>query len=178
MAETETKTLAGKAAILRALSFLLFILIACLSIYSQRPPRAIPASAPVTEFSSSRAMNHVRVIASQVHPIGSPAHKRVRDYLLSELSGAGLQPQVQTATVLSPRERPPFLGGTVNNVVARLNGSRGGKAILLMAHYDSAPNSFGASDDGSGVAAILETLRTIKAGPPLKNDVIVLFTDG
>jgi Zn-dependent M28 family amino/carboxypeptidase len=25
---------------------------------------------------------------------------------------------------------------------------------------------------------ILETMRAIKAGPPLKNDVICLFTDG
>ncbi|MGH3144372.1 MAG: M20/M25/M40 family metallo-hydrolase, partial [Rubrobacter sp.] len=36
----------------------------------------------------------------------------------------------------------------------------------------------GAGDDGAGVAAMLETLRALKAGPPLKNDVILLFTDG
>ncbi len=34
------------------------------------------------------------------------------------------------------------------------------------------------ADDASGVAAILETARALKAGPPLRNDVILLFTDG
>lgn len=48
----------------------------------------------------------------------------------------------------------------------------------MAAHYDTVPNSPGASDDGAGVVTLLETLRALKAGPPLKNDVIFLFTDG
>ena len=69
--------------------------------------------------------------------------------------------------------------GTPENVVARLEGTNdGGKAFLLMAHYDSVSTAPGASDDGAGVASMLETLRALKAGPPLKNDVIFLFTDG
>jgi hypothetical protein len=36
----------------------------------------------------------------------------------------------------------------------------------------------GAFDCASCSATVLETLRAIKAGPPLKNDVIFLFTDG
>jgi hypothetical protein len=47
----------------------------------------------------------------------------------------------------------------------------------MVAHYDSVAQSFGASDDGSSVATLLETLRTLKAGAPLQNDVIFLFTD-
>jgi len=34
-----------------------------------------------------------------------------------------------------------------------------------------------AGDDGAGTVAILETLRALRAGPPLKNDVIALLTD-
>jgi Zn-dependent M28 family amino/carboxypeptidase len=49
---------------------------------------------------------------------------------------------------------------------------------LLVAHYDSVPTGSGASDDGAGVAAMLETARALKAGPLPKNDVILLFTDG
>jgi len=65
------------------------------------------------------------------------------------------------------------------NVLARLEGTAdSGKAFLLMAHYDSVPTAPGATDDGAGVAAMLETLRALKAGPPLQNDVIFLFTDG
>jgi hypothetical protein len=66
----------------------------------------------------------------------------------------------------------------LQNVAARLKGSGDGKALMLVGHYDSVPTSLGASDDGSAVGAMLETLRALKAGPPLKNDIIFLFTDG
>jgi Zn-dependent M28 family amino/carboxypeptidase len=46
-----------------------------------------------------------------------------------------------------------------------------------MAHYDTVQDAPGASDDGAGVATMLETLRALKAGPPLKNDVSFLFTE-
>src|SRR5438105_2344263 len=36
----------------------------------------------------------------------------------------------------------------------------------------------GADDDGVGVATLLETVRALKAGARLRNDVIFLFTDG
>ena len=49
---------------------------------------------------------------------------------------------------------------------------------MLMAHYDSVPSGPGAADDAAGVAAILETVRALKTGAPLKNDLIVLVTDG
>ena len=49
---------------------------------------------------------------------------------------------------------------------------------MLAAHYDSVPTGPGATDNGSGVATALETLRALKAAPPLRNDVIFLFTDG
>ena len=61
---------------------------------------------------------------------------------------------------------------TCAGVVARLEGSNpGGKAVLLMAHYDSVPAGPGAGDDLSGVAAILEAARALKAGPPPANPV-------
>jgi hypothetical protein len=48
---------------------------------------------------------------------------------------------------------------------------------MLVGHYDSRPNAFGASDDGAAVAAMLETLRALKARPALRNDIVFLFTD-
>ena len=50
--------------------------------------------------------------------------------------------------------------------------------MLLVAHYDSVPTAAGAADDGSGVAALLETARALRSGPPPRNDIIFLFTDG
>jgi Zn-dependent M28 family amino/carboxypeptidase len=62
--------------------------------------------------------------------------------------------------------------------MARLAGRSGTKAILLVSHYDSVTTGRGASDDASGVATLLETARALQGGPALKNDVILLFTDG
>lgn len=169
---------------------LVLILLSYLSIYLGRPPKAKPASAPLTEFSAERAMSYVRQIAREPHAIGTPGHARVKTYLLNTLKTLGLDPQVQEALVINPPGSP---GSSVNsgtmlgvssgsayvyNVIARLKGSSPGKALLLMAHYDSQPNASGAGDDGSGVAAILETARAIQQGKQLKHDVIILFTDG
>jgi hypothetical protein len=142
-------------------------------------PDPVPASAPPAEFSSGRALEHVRAIAREPHPMGSPENAAARDYLVKELSALGVEPEVQKATAAHYFVNGIAEAGTPENVLARLEGTNdGGKVFLLMAHYDSVPTSPGASDDGAGVAAMLETLRALKAGPPLKNDVILLFTDG
>src|SRR6185312_15316954 len=61
-------------------------------------PRPVAASAPATEFSSARALQHIRVVAREPHPMGSPANAAVRDYLVSQLRGLGLTPEIQRTT--------------------------------------------------------------------------------
>jgi len=157
---------------------LLFIaLVVVFSIHLLKPPPIVPVSALATEFSSGRAMGQLAVISKQPHPIGSSAHAVVRDYLLVELNAIGLKPETQKTTVADFRWGDSFRAATVENILARLEGSDPSKAILLVGHYDSFPTSYGASDDGSGVATLLETARALKAGARLKNDVIFLFTD-
>jgi hypothetical protein len=95
-----------------------------------------------------------------------------------ELSALGVTPEIQQTTAVSNKASNPFRGAMVHNVIARLPGTGNTKAILIVSHYDSVSTSYGASDDGAGVAAMLETLRALKTGPALKNDVILLFTDG
>lgn len=160
------------------LALALVAVTSALSLYRLNPPSAVDADAPAAEFSSGRAMGHLRSIAREPHPLGTLNHEAVRDYIFAELKRAGLQPEIQQAVVVNPRRRNPFQAATVENVVARLEGSAGGPAVVLAGHYDSAPTSFGAGDDGSAVAAMLETLRALKAGPRLSRDVIFLFTDG
>lgn len=157
---------------------LLLVVLAGLVIYLQNPPAAASASALPQDFSSQRAMAHLPTIAKAPHPTGSSENRAVREYLMRELTAQGANPQVQTATVVHPGEVKPFVASTLENVIGRVKGTTSGKAILLMGHYDSAPTSPGASDDGAAVAALLETARALKAGPPLRNDVIFLLTDG
>jgi Peptidase family M28 len=160
------------------LTFLFLMFWVILSLYQANPPAAVSANAPAAEFSSGRAMTHVQMLAKQPHPIGSIEHGVVRDYIFNTLATNGLQPTIQTATGVNRKADSMLVAATTQNVVARLQGTNNTKAVLLAAHYDSKPQAFGASDDGAGVAAMLETLRALKSGPPLQNDVIFLFTDG
>jgi hypothetical protein len=127
-------------------------------------------------FSTNLAMQSLRTIAAAPHPVGSVPHDRVRDYLVDRLRAFGCDDvHVQSATGFNTLDGP--LAATVANVVCRKHGAHPGRAVLLTAHYDAVPRSFGAGDDGVGVAAILETLRALANGPPLSNDLIILFSD-
>ena len=61
------------------LGYLFVVVLAALSIYVQRPPAPVAATAPQTDFSSARAMELLKVIAAKPHPVGSIEHTRVRD---------------------------------------------------------------------------------------------------
>ncbi|NZA28493.1 M20/M25/M40 family metallo-hydrolase [Luteimonas sp. SJ-92] len=143
---------------------------------SLQPPAAVAATAPSTEFSAERARAHLRIIAESPRPLGSAAHARTRGHVVEALRGLGLDPQLQQATVVRGTERT-VNAAAVSNIVARIPGTGSGQAVVLAAHYDSVPHSPGANDAGNGVAAILETVRALQAGPALRNDVIVLITD-
>ncbi len=139
-------------------------------------PRAAPPTTPADQFSSARAMDHLRVIAGRSRPIGSAGDAAAAEHIRRHLESLGLNTHTQVAEVVSPID--PRVAGRVHNVVGRLPGTDPSRAVLLMTHYDSVPTSVGAADDGSGVAALLETARALCSGPPPRNDVIFLFTDG
>lgn len=147
------------------------------SILALFPPDIV-SNVPPTEFSSARAGDYLKTIAAKPHPIGSSAHAEVRDYIFGELVKLGLQPQVQKTTAVNTFWGYPYRAATVENIVAKLEGTATTRAVLLVGHYDAVPQSLGASDDGAAVVTLLETLRALKASAPLKNDVIFLATDG
>src|SRR5450830_880393 len=155
----------------------LLVLCAASILRVARPPRAVPATAPDTAFSAERAMRHVEQIAQRPHAMGTADHDRVRDYIVEQLSALGLRSQIQQATAIGTRYQQ---AGRVQNILARLPGSDpNGKAVLVMVHYDGVEAGPAASDDGAGAAALIETLRALRARKqPLAHDVVALFTDG
>lgn len=176
----------NRAAAAAASAFLLIVTF--LAVHQIQPPEVAPADAPRTESSAARAMEHLNVIAARPHPPGSPENDAVRDYLLNQLTAVGLDPQVQTSTMIRYESKwlGPAVAAKVHNVLARLKGTEStppegqsrAKAVMLVAHYDSVSGGPGTSDHGSGTATLLETARALKTGPPPANDVIFLFTDG
>lgn len=158
------------------LSLLLITALVYYSFYSLTPHYNGDIEAPATDFSVDRALSPLKEISKKPHYLGSEGHTEVRSYLLSELRKLGLEPHIQKGFSLNPESK------TLNkpiNIVARLKGSEDGKALLLLAHYDSAlVPSFGASDAGSGLVTILESVRGYLASRKQpKNDIIILFSD-
>ncbi|MEO6486771.1 MAG: M28 family peptidase, partial [Thermoanaerobaculia bacterium] len=140
------------------------------TIWRLQGPVPRPASAPSDQFSAARAIAELRgVLAEEVpHPVGTAANRRVRDRIVTRLKNLGHSPVIQRAFVCNS---DPSCA-TVENIVALPPGQ--GRVVLLTAHYDSVAAGPGASDDGSGVAAILETARALGPQPRIG----ILFTDG
>lgn len=161
--------------------FSLVLIVALISVaFNSLLPKEISGlDTPETEFSTERAMQHLEVIAKEPHFVGTKAHGEVRDYIVQELKKLGLNPQVQEGFTFDEWDG---YGNLVKpqNILARIKGTGDGKALLLMSHYDSAPHSssHGASDAGSGVVTILESVRAyIASGATPKNDIIICITD-
>jgi hypothetical protein len=137
-------------------------------------------------FSAARAQAHVQALAAAPRPIASRGNQQARDYLLAQLRGLGLEPEVQTATVQTASSdltaNVSVTLAEVHNVVVKkpgmVSGHAGRPAVLAVAHYDSGAATLGAADGAASSAALLETLRVLQAGPPLDNDLLFVFTDG
>ena len=157
------------------ISFLLILLAIYLSFDTSMPKYNLDLQIPVTEFSTDRALQHVEIISKQPHAVGFEAHETVKKYIIDQLAQLGLETSIQQG--YSAGDWGNF--SKAENIIARIKGSRPGKALLLLSHYDSNPHSsLGASDAGSGVATILEGLRAYLATKTIpENDIIILISD-
>ena len=126
---------------------------------------------------TTRAFEHVQGIAAETHVAGSAAGDRVVDDLAATLTDLGLSTRVQNAVGAYDFGRGSTEMARVRNVVGFIRGSDSTGRLYLMAHHDSVENGPGGNDDAAGVSTLLETVRALTAGPQLRNDVVVLFTD-
>ncbi|MGZ4808344.1 MAG: M28 family peptidase, partial [Thermoanaerobaculia bacterium] len=134
-----------------------------------------PASAPAREFSAVRALATLRTVlgGNVPHPIGTAANDAVRERIGAHLAGLGYLVQVQRTFACDGYGTC----GNVANIIARRPGDPARPGIMLAAHYDSVPAGPGASDDGIGVATLLEIARAIRQ-EPFKNPPVFLIDDG
>ncbi len=158
------------------LTFLLILLSLFYTFYSSKSHRISDHDTPKQEFSTLRALEHVKNISEKPHYLGSSAHQEVQAYIIDELQKLGLKPEIQEGYSIGKSGNCSF----PQNIIARIKGSGTGKSLVLMSHYDSSQHSsYGASDAGSGVATILEGVRAYLAtNKTPKNDVIICITDG
>lgn len=159
-----------------ALSLILLVAAIGASIFAQRI-RYTEAQTPQVRLAVQRILQDIRWIAEEPHPTGTAANAAVRQKLEAKLRALGMQVRLSEGLGWQSSGNS-HRAGIAHNIVARLPGRIPGRAVALVAHYDSVPNGNGAAEDAASVAAILETVRALRSEAPLRNDVIVLLTDG
>ena len=100
---------AGARPFTPAIATLAFIgILEFIAIHQIRPPDVVPANAPPAEFSSARALQHLKLIAERPRPTGSAENARVRAYIIDQLKALGL---TVTAEVVAVAVQAVFPGG-------------------------------------------------------------------
>ncbi|MCM2301566.1 MAG: M28 family peptidase [Flavobacteriaceae bacterium] len=159
------------------ITYIIIIATVFWSIYSLLPRNITTLDIPIEKFSTERALVHVKEISKKPHFVGAEAHEEVRNYIVSELQKLGLDVEIQQQVATNNKWRA---SATLHNILARIPGENNSEALMLLSHYDSSPHaSLGASDAGSGVAAIIEGVRAfLSTNKKPKNDIIILISDG
>src|SRR5437879_3681547 len=130
-----------------------FPLVLVVLIYGfQRTPAPAPKSSP---FNEQRADTDLRTIVGfGPRPAGSEALTKTRNYIVSELTKAGLKPQLVEFDARTPRGFRHMI-----NIHAVRPGSKPA-VIAITGHYDTKVFDniafVGASDGGSSAAWLLE----------------------
>jgi len=157
-----------------ALLFALLAAILGIALLRITGPAPLPANAPASSFSAERAIAYEReILGGDVpHPVGSPAHDAVRERLAATFRTLGYEVAIQKSFICTAA----VTCTPIANVVARTPGDRRPDALVLAAHYDSVPAGPGVSDDGVGVAALVETARALR-NEHFRNPIVYLVTD-
>lgn len=167
-----------KATVLLAMALLAMLGAMAATPLLEQPPALRSSDAP-GQFDASRAKERLAYILGdqQPHPADTPASDLVRARLVAQLQEIGLTPIVRDQFACNELFKVRGVAcARVRNVIAVV-GPSSGKALLLNAHYDSVPVGPGASDDGMGVATLLE-LGSILKDRPLNRPIILLFNEG
>ncbi|HEU4728688.1 MAG TPA: M28 family metallopeptidase [Kofleriaceae bacterium] len=145
---------------------------------------ACSAGPPGPGVDVDRALGHVAALtALGPHPGDSPGAQRAARYIEGELAAIGLRVErmpVGTVTIpaidlLGTHQRSARTRVTTDpDLIVRL-GPATGRAVLVMAHYDTVPASPGAVDNSAAVAVTLELARVLAAAPP-PAPVMLAFT--
>uniref|UniRef100_A0A8D2MZG5 Endoplasmic reticulum metallopeptidase 1 n=1 Tax=Zonotrichia albicollis TaxID=44394 RepID=A0A8D2MZG5_ZONAL len=149
-----------------------------------------PAAAGPRDFSASRARGYLdNITAIGPRTVGSPENEVLAvNYLLEQIRGIERE-STDAHKISVDIQRPTgsfsidFLGGftsyyaNITNVVVKLEPRNGAEhAVLSNCHFDSVPNTPGASDDAVSCAVMLEILNTLsKSSQSLQHAVIFLF---
>ncbi len=132
------------------------------------------AAAP---FSGASAFEFTRqAVAFGPRPPGSPAIQKLQGFISAKLRSFGCEVSEESFTAATPAGAIPM-----KNILCRLKGSGGRRALVVSGHYDTKPMPgrpfVGANDGGSSTGFLLELARS-SAGQSRKADLWIVFFDG
>jgi glutaminyl-peptide cyclotransferase len=115
---------------------------------------------PSPKFDSARAMKYVQeIVAFGPRPIGSVNHKKVEEYITSQLKGDQAEDDAFTADTTEGKF-------PVRNIIAKFPGNKDG-IIVVASHYDTNyplrnTSYVGANDGASSSALLLEIVNQLR----------------
>jgi len=173
-----------------------------LAALSNEPP---PPDVQPAETIHSRLAGHLAGIPAKRAALGDTQHReglvQTEVWLVDQLKSLGITPQTQEfvwaspalKALLAPKDAPPADAApsvaqngdrskdehqyTFRNYIVEFPGTDlASDVLILAAHYDAVPNSPGADDNASGVAALLEVARTLRIQKHRRTIRLVFFT--
>lgn len=168
---------------------LITIILAAAGIFLTIGDTHLPAAKGIDYegFSATRASKDIEIISSEPHSIYHPRERaKVKEYLASRFEDLGVNYEIFDYDSLVDRKGYVFNISNIYSVTEPVN-KKANSYVLLIAHYDSSPAkevkgekvvSYGAADDGYGLATILELLRNVlNTRAEWNQGIKVLFTD-
>lgn len=149
---------------------------------SPPPPAASPAAAAVAvplltpaqiaaRVERQRLVDAIAALPTKRSPVGGPDHVRgllqTQELLETKLRALGFEPRLQRVAWRRRGDAADAAPPTWVNLHIELPGQGpfAREVVLVGAHFDAVPNSPGADDNASGVAAALEIARVLKDLP-------------
>ena len=82
---------------------LTIVIFAALWGFYDMSPSFVKEAKSTTDFSIEKALTHLKEISKETHHVGTTAHKDVQNYIISELKKLGLNPTIQTQTIVNKK---------------------------------------------------------------------------
>lgn len=149
-----------------------------------------------SEISKERMLDIIQDISAAPRPVNSEQIQNVKEYIVKCFEKMGYQDieyqrfeyndannenairrSSQTDLFLAPTAEDVVADGSGENIiVTRYASADTDKNLIISAHYDSSPESAGANDNGSGVAAVMELARILKDADIPYNLKFIMFS--
>ncbi|KAJ7685578.1 hypothetical protein DFH06DRAFT_46853 [Mycena polygramma] len=170
------KVLAFRTLPTTVLAVLVYVVLFSAVLVGDRVPK-VPKDQKGLDLAQAYADLHH--IAARPHPVLSHANDIVRSYILGRVLNisAGIDYVEVYEDTVSNASWASWSGGAsatyneATNILVKIEGSESASGVLFSAHYDSVSTASGATDDGMGVATLIQLVEYLAKNRPKRTAV-------